>query len=162
MSGCSAGHREWHRSRRKLSWNSLSRYSSVWDGINGALKIFSDWCAEHPGAVENMAVIIGSFFAAWKITSLATGIMDMVSKIGSLGEIVSKLGGLVGTVFNPWTLAIAAVIAIGVLLWKNWDTIKEKAGQLKDWVVEKTTALKDGAVGAFTGLRDTQSQARDV
>lgn len=129
-------------------------FLSVWDGINGALKIFSDWCAEHPGAVENMAVIIGSFFAAWKITSLATGIMDMVSKIGSLGEIVSKLGGLVGTVFNPWTLAIAAVIAIGVLLWKNWDTIKEKAGQLKDWVVEKTTALKDGAVGAFTGLRD--------
>ncbi len=130
-------------------------FLTAWDGINSALKSFSDWCAEHPGAIENMAVIIGSFFAAWKITSLVAGIVGLVSKIDSLaGVVVGKLGGLVGTVFNPWTLAIGAVIAVGVLLWKNWDTIKEKAGQLKDWVVEKSRALKDGAVEAFTGLKD--------
>lgn len=129
-------------------------FLSIWGGINGALKSFSDWCAEHPGAIQNMAIIIGSFFAAWKITSLVTGIAGMASKIGGLAGAVSKLGGLVGTVFNPWTLAIGAVIAVGVLLWKNWDTIKEKAGQLKEWVVGKSKALKDGAVGAFTGLKD--------
>ena len=37
----------------------------------------------------------------------------------------------------PIIIAVGAVIAIGVLLWKNWDTIKEKAGQLAGWVGEK-------------------------
>lgn len=134
-------------------------FLSLWDSINGALKTFSDWCAEHPGAVENMAIIIGSFFAAWKITSLAAGIVNMVAKMGGLIGIVGKIGGLIGSVLNPWTLAIAAVIAVGVLLWKNWDTIKEKAGQLRDWVVEKTTALKDGVVGAFTTVKDKVGDA---
>lgn len=51
-------------------------------------------------------------------------------------------------------LGIGAVIGIGVALYQNWDTIKEKAGQLKEVVVEKVTALKDGAVQKFTEAKD--------
>ena len=62
--------------------------------------------------------------------------------IGSICSIVSVLIPLVGTlsaVSLPITgtmlliaAAIAAVVAAGVLLYKNWDTVKQKANQLKN------------------------------
>jgi uncharacterized membrane protein YgcG len=36
--------------------------------------------------------------------------------------------GPIGLIVIGVTLAIAGLIAIGILLWKNWDTVKEKAG----------------------------------
>ena len=47
--------------------------------------------------------------------------------IAGIGSLISVIGSVVGFLGGPLTIAIAAVIAIGVLLYKNWDTIKEKA-----------------------------------
>lgn len=53
-----------------------------------------------------------------------------------IGTIISTIGTLItwiGALFSPIGLivgAIAGVIAIGVALYKNWDTIKEKASAL--------------------------------
>ena len=50
--------------------------------------------------------------------------------IAGIGSLISVIGSVVGFLGGPLTIAIAAVIAIGVLLYKNWDTIKEKAVNL--------------------------------
>lgn len=46
-------------------------------------------------------------------------------------------------------IAIAALVAVGVLLWKNWDTVKRSAGDL--WVNVKTAfgGIGDAISGAF-------------
>lgn len=49
-------------------------------------------------------------------------------------------------------LAIAALVAAGILLWKNWDTVKEKAGQLWEWLKNGFKAMTDAVLGAITGL----------
>ena len=49
-----------------------------------------------------------------------------------------------------------------MLLWQNWDTVKEAATKLKDWVVSKTIALKDGAVRAFNTLKTNAGNALTV
>ena len=68
------------------------------------------------------------------IGPVVTGIGNVIS-IG--GTLLSVLGTVVSTLGGPVTLAIGAVVAAGVLLYKNWDTVKKKAGEL--WNNVKTT-----------------------
>lgn len=62
--------------------------------------------------------------------------------ISGIGSLVSVIGTVVGVLGGPLTLAIGAAIAIGVLLWKNWDTIKATAITVKDAVVAAWDNLK--------------------
>lgn len=98
-------------------------------------------------AAGPVLLILGKAF-----TLIGTVIGGISKFIGVAKLLVSVLGG-------PVSIAIAAAIAIGVLLWKNWDTIKEKATQLKNWVVEKWTALKDGVVNTVTNLKNSVTNA---
>lgn len=94
-------------------------FLTIWDGINAALGWFAQWCADNPDTVAQIAGSIALFFAAWKIPALVAG-------IGTLATTLGPGGLLVG--------AIAAAIAAGTWLYKNWDTIKQKAKELKDWL----------------------------
>lgn len=145
-------------------------FLTVWDGINNVLQKFADWCSANLEIIQTVAIVIASFFAAWKITefvSMAAGfITTLVNIIGSihsaagaLSLVKAGISALVGALGGPFTIAIAAAIAVGVLLWKNWDTVKEKCAQLRDWVVAKTVALKDGAVVAFHTLVENIKEA---
>lgn len=63
------------------------------------------------------------------LTSLAAGLhIAMLPMIGTIGLIV---------------VGIAAAVAIGVALYKNWDTIKQKAGELWSAIKEKFDSIKN-------------------
>ncbi len=123
---------------------------SALESITGLLKKFGDWVSKHQEAVQNMTIIIGSFFAAFAITKTITGISNLIISMGGLIGIVQKMGGLIGSVFNPWTIAIGAIIAVGVLLYKNWDTIKAKAKEVWDFVKKKFDEFRKWVGSIFT------------
>lgn len=138
-------------------------FNAIWDKTNGLLKTFSDWCTANPGVIQTIATVIASFFAAWKISEFVTNaagfittIANIVSSIKSISGVVAlvKTGveALVGVLGGPLVIGIAAAIAAGILLYKNWDTICEYATKLKEWVTEKTAQLRDEAVKAFNTL----------
>lgn len=121
--------------------------TEVWDKLNAALKKFSDWCTEHKTTIENITIVIGSFFAAFAIVSLVTQLLTFITTAvtvvtsihsisGALSLLKMGLGTIVSALGGPVTIAIAAAIAIGVLLWKNWDTIKAKCSEI--WEKIKT------------------------
>lgn len=93
-----------------------------------------------------------------KVGAIVAAVGPAITIIGSLvsniGSVISVLGTVIGVLGGPLTLAIGGVIAFGVLLVKNWDTIKEAAGKVKDWVVEKWGALKEGVSNAASTLKD--------
>lgn len=60
------------------------------------------------------------------IGKVAAGISAIINVVNSLGAVFSFFTSPVGLVIA----AIAALIAIGVALYKNWDTIKAKAQEL--------------------------------
>ena len=76
----------------------------------------------------------------------------LISTIGSIigvaGTLVSGIGAVVGVLGGPLTLAIGAAIAAGVLLYQNWDTVKQKVTDLATGVKQKwediKTAVKSG------------------
>lgn len=144
-------------------------FLKIWDGINIALVKFAAWCAEHPKIIQNAAIIIGSFFAAFLIVGLIEKIFGVINTLYSFISMIQVLtttmgfGNTMTTLFgnaiawlkSPFGIAvtvIGALIAAGVLLWQNWDKVKEKAAQLRDWIVEKFENLKEKAVESWEAL----------
>lgn len=106
---------------------------------------------------KEMIVKIGLFAAAAGPVILVIGKIGMavgglLKTIGTVLTVLPKVIALVTA--NPIGLAIGAAIAAIGLLIANWDTVKEAAAAVRDWVVEKWEALSQGvsdAVDAVTG-----------
>lgn len=133
-------------------------FLKVWDGINKALQMFGQWCAEHPGTIRTITTLIVSFFAAWKVVSLVTGLVGLITKIGGVISAAGGLMGIITGVLNPWVLAIGAVIAVGVLLWQNWDTVKAKAIEIwtaiKEFLQPLWETISGTAVRIFNSIKE--------
>ena len=101
------------------------------------------------------AVVKGiSTAATWAQTAALTA-WNAICAIGT--AVTSALGAAFAFLTSPIGLvcvAIAAVIAIGVLLYKNWDTVKEKASQLGDWIAGVFNNLKEKASAAIQEFAD--------
>ena len=82
----------------------------------------------------------------------------LISSIGTIisvgGSLISGIGTVVGVLGGPLTAAIAAAVAIGVLLYENWDTVCEWAGIVKDKVVEAWNTVKEGVTKAVEAVKN--------
>lgn len=128
---------------------------------------FLNFCTEHQTLIEAFGAALIGAFAAYKIAGLAMQIIGSITEIINMGRgivnLVTGAGGILKAIKliastigagGVFAIAIGAAIAIGVLLYKNWDTICEAATKLKDWVVEKAEALATNVVNAITSLKE--------
>lgn len=128
----------------------------VLEKVAGFLEKVAGWLSTLSPQVLTVIGIIAGVVAA--IAPLLIVFGKIAFAISSITGLMSTLGLTFGAIAGPIGIAIAvigALIAVGVLLYKNWDTIKLKAEELKNWVIEKWTALKDGVITAFNSLKDT-------
>lgn len=89
----------------------------------------------------------------------------LISGIGKLMTLGPKLASAISFLLSPFGLvvaAIAAVIAIGVLLYKNWDTIKAKAQQLGQWISNTWNNIKTSTVNTWNNIKAAVSGAVDA
>ena len=134
--------------------------------INLVAKV-ATFLADHQSIVEAFGAALIGAFAAVKIAGLASSVIKSVSGIATAAKgliaLMTGTGGIMGgikaiaTAIGPagiFVIAVSAAIAIGVLLYKNWDKIKEAATKLKDWVIGKTRALVDGVTKKLTNLKE--------
>jgi hypothetical protein len=153
-------------------WDNFLQPLGQWTGdlvitamqtLSDLLDRFSAWIQNNQELVQNVTIVIGSFFAAFELHSIISGAVTAVTNFVGLitggGGLLGALSSVVAALGGPVTIAIGAVIAAGVLLWRNWDSVKEAASKLKKWVVDKTVALKNEAVEAFEKLKTNAGNA---
>jgi len=88
--------------------------------------------------------LLASGLTLWgTIAGIATGITT------GLGTAFVFLTSPIGLII----LAIGALILIGMLLYKNWDTIKAKLTEFKNDIVNKFTEIKNNVVNKVTEIK---------
>lgn len=137
----------------------VDRLISAWDALDEdqqdtIVKILGITAAAAPLLITGGKVVsgIGSIIGGvGKFLPIIAKVIPAIGTIGTVitGTVIPALGSLVAAAAPViaaagwWIVAIAAVIAFGVAVYKNWDKIKEKAGELKDTVSEKWDGLKN-------------------
>ncbi|MDD3897951.1 MAG: phage tail tape measure protein [Syntrophomonadaceae bacterium] len=114
----------------------------VLENIVASLQNLVAWFANLSPAMQKNIVIIAGLAAAigpllMMIGQMAIGIAAITTVVGKAALAFSAAGGAAGILGGALTVltgpigiaitAITAVVAAGVLLYKHWDTIKEKA-----------------------------------
>lgn len=97
--------------------------------------------------------------AALVVAAIGPVISIIGTVTGAIGGVIGAIGSIVGVLGGPLTLAIGAAIALGVALWKNWDTVKAKAEEVFTAVKEKWEGIKKAISDAINGAKEAVSSA---
>lgn len=139
------------------------------------------WCKDHSDTLVNVLKGLAAAWAVKKVLDFNNGLADCVGNIGGIIKTVLTMTGVLGgqaaatgtatvaqtglntaMAANPIgavILAIEALIAVGVLLYKNWDTIKAGAQSL--WNKFKGVSIRIGTAfsGAFNKVKNAAKTA---
>jgi hypothetical protein len=110
--------------------------------IADALYRLSDWILEHQETVRTAALIIGGFFAAFKIAEFIAAITPFLTTLGTmitngtlLSTILGNIGSILSTITGPVGIAIAAVgllIYSFIDLWRSSEAFRESVLKMQD------------------------------
>jgi hypothetical protein len=136
---------------------------------------FLNFLGEHQTLVEAFGAALIGMFATAKIIPLVTTLISNIGNIGlalkGLIALMTGSGGILGgisaiaTAIGPGGLiiaAIGAVIAAGVLLVKNWDSIKDFFGGIVDYFGEKSRAFIEKATNTASSLIEKVKNAGSI
>lgn len=114
------------------------------------------------GLISGIATIVGTVTAVVGTFTAAMGLLNGTLLVAS--PAATALAGAITFLTGPVGIAIAIIgglIAVGVLLWKNWDTVKAKAGELKNTVSERFRQIKESITAPIQSAREFVGQQVD-
>ena len=132
----------------------LSQKKAMLANLAVKAKDLAETAAIHALYLKDAIVKGASTAATWAQTAAMTA-WNAICAVGS--AVTTALGAAFTFLTSPIGLviiAITAVIAIGVLLYKNWDLVKEKASQLGQWIVGVFNSMKEKASAAIQAFAD--------
>lgn len=125
----------------------LQKMSPVIVGIAASLATlkFASIVGKGIDKFKEFSIVLSNTKAAFSLAS------------GGVGGLKAAMGALMGPV--GWiAIAIGAVVTAGVLLYKNWDTVKEKAGQLGQWISDKWNGIKEATSEAWNNVKESVAE----
>lgn len=109
-------------------------------------------------AVKGISAIFGVIMAVISVVKAVISVIKLafvvVKSIITVIKVVGAVISILASAFGPVILAIAAAIAIGVLLWKNWDKIREAAGNLLVGIQTTIGNIRDAIVSGIQAAID--------
>lgn len=139
--------------------------------VTEALRGLKEWFTSLDDSTKQTIVTIAAVVAA--IGPVVTVIGTIVSAVGTvisvIGSVTSAISGaigvittIVGVLGGPLTIAIAAVVAAGVLLYKNWETVKQVATSLAQIVAQKFQEIQQKVTPILTAIGNAVKSAFDA
>lgn len=126
----------------------------VLEALAEALISIGEFASKHAKGLSDIIVFITVLAGSVGGMLLVAGAIEtVVGVVGTLVGVLAGAGGLIAILGGPLTIAIAAVIAVGVLLWKNWDTIKEAAGKLGEKISEVWGNISQWTSGTWDNVK---------
>jgi hypothetical protein len=117
--------------------------------IDGIARLADKFANLDPKMQQTIVTIAGIVAG---IGPLLVGVGTAINTFSGLAGAASKLGSMLQWLTTPTGLVVAAIgaaIAIGVELYKNWDTIKEKLAGIWNSIRETASKVWDGIVTAI-------------
>ena len=109
-------------------------------------------------AVKGISAIFGVITTVISVVKAVISVIKLafvvVKSIITVIKVVGAVISVLASAFGPVILAIAAALAIGVLLWKNWDKIREAAGNLLEGIKTTIGNVRDAIVSGFQAAID--------
>lgn len=107
-----------------------------------------EWFGNLDGTTQTVILVILGLVAA--LSPLLSLISTITAVLPALGAAFTFITGPVGIV----VAAVGALIAVGVALYKNWDTIKAKATELWQKIKDTFDRIKQGIADRITAIKD--------
>lgn len=146
--------------------------------ISGAVQTFVlpalsgmlDFVTKNKDMIEALAIGLGAgaivFGTATAAVAIYNGVLDFMTVSATAGTTASTaLGGALVFLTQPIGIAVAAVtglVAAGVLLYKNWDTVKQKASELWQSVTSTFNDIKNSIDEKINGAKELVGNAIDA
>lgn len=135
-----------------------------------------DWCREHADGLKTGVKLLAVAFGLVKLAQFNQSVAGGASALLGMGKTVLTMTGVLGgqtaatgaataaqtglnaaMSANPIgavILRIEGAIAVGVLLYKNWDTVKAKAGEVWNSIKTAFGGIRDSITGAFSAAKE--------
>ena len=115
----------------------------------------AQWLSTLSPEVLTVIGVVGSILAVLApilivLGKLAFAISQITGLMSTLGISFAALAGPVGIAIA----VIAALVAAGIWLYKNWDTVKAKAAAFKAYVIAQFNALKASITATFNAIKN--------
>lgn len=135
--------------------------AEVAKGVLEGFKTVLAWIKDNTEVVTATLMGLAGAFVAFKVITTinkAIGVFTTLMtalKAGTLSATLAQWGFNTALLANPITwvaVAIGALIAAIVLLWKNWDSVSQWLTQSWEWIKETATVVFQGIADFFTGI----------
>jgi TP901 family phage tail tape measure protein len=125
----------------------LEKFTDIVKGLTDSVRALSQ---TSPGVLKWGTVLAVAFAAMgpvlWTIGQFILVVPKLMTAFALVKTGILALGGSITLGLGPISViivAIAALGAAGIALYKNWDSVKEKLGAVWDWLAKKFTWLRD-------------------
>lgn len=146
----------------KNAVSKIQEWTDKFNGLSDGQKRIILTIAAVVAAIGPILIIIGTLISS--IGTITGAIGTFISFLGGISGASAVAGGgiaLFSGSLLPVIGIIAGVTAAGVLLYKNWDTIKEKASELKEGIKNKWEEVKQSTKENWEETKESTKEAWD-
>ncbi len=139
--------------------------ANIIEAIQGFIDKLNSLSPAQQETIVKLGLLVAAIGPALLIFGkIITVVGSAITAFSTISTAVAGAGGAMAALTGPIGIAIAAItaiIGIGVTLYMNWDTIKEKAGLLKETISEKWNDIKENTSETWENVKITVSEKWD-